>query len=184
MPRPKLLRFPNNSKLRYFDMSSNQIEHLREDYFSSLTQLKYLNMSHNKIKYLTNKHFYFQTALTDLDLRNNRITRIADKLFYNLKVVDNIYISMANLSKEDKINIKSSINSDFKKYGRKVFGTEYYTATNLIVDDVGNDCELVLFYLTNFILLNFKTENDISVFWRTCSSFSFFEPKKYFNVSV
>ena len=78
---------------------------------------------------------------------------------------------MANLSIEDKCNIKNSINTKFKIYNRKLLGIEYYTATNLIVNDVSNDCELVLFYLENFILLNLKTENEITRFWGVCSTF-------------
>jgi Leucine-rich repeat (LRR) protein len=166
------IRFPKRSKLSYLDISSNKIEHLREDLFVSLVQLRYLNISNNRIKFLKNEHFYYQTGLLDLDLRKNNITKIADKLFFGLKSIINIYISMANLSIEDKCNIKNSINSNFKKINRKILGIEYYTSTNLIAGDVKNGyCELFLFYLNNFILLDFKTENDITSFWGVCSTY-------------
>ena len=83
----KQIRFKNLLRLKYLDLSYNEVSTLDSDSFADLLKLEYLDMSHNQITYVDEETFVFKTKsgplkyLRYLNLEHNFIASIGETLF-------------------------------------------------------------------------------------------------------
>ena len=186
--------FNNFNHLEILRLDDNKIEELDESMFHSLFKLKYLNLGSNCLRCVKTHFFSKLFNLIDLDLSNNNLLIIEpysmtsmDKLkniylngnnnlnlneqsLIGLKSIENIYIDYEILVNEtNKLRLINSI--DFvitRVIMRKTYFKSIYITSNFTSPNVLDECFSILFFSKHNIFLNFKTEYDLTEFFRKC----------------
>jgi Leucine-rich repeat (LRR) protein len=87
------------SRLEYFDLEVNEIEHLEVDVFLGLFNLKHIYFKGNKLPYLHPDLFAGLPHLEDLELAYNPDIQIpTDRHFINSHSLSSLYISLCIVS--------------------------------------------------------------------------------------
>jgi Leucine-rich repeat (LRR) protein len=94
-------------KLKSVDLSSNFLEELHPDEFSSAVGLKELKISNNQLRYIGEKTFKNLGNLVHLDLSVNRINMLATNTISSLTNLETLYLHNNQLTVLD-VNLFSS----------------------------------------------------------------------------
>ncbi|XP_034942131.1 chaoptin-like [Chelonus insularis] len=104
------LSINNNSSLKHFDLSYNQLQIINKTTFQHFPQLEFLDLSFNLIKSIETQAFQHFRGLNFLKLNNNYLTSFVQSISAVSLKLDNNFITSLDLLKVNDLKTQSRLN--------------------------------------------------------------------------
>lgn len=159
------------SSLKFFNLSSNQIEIIQSNIFDSLFKLVTLDLSWNRIKFIHSFALDHLLNLRNLHLEENDQNLLieSNSSFSRLDSIQNIFLSKSILNYE---NVKIFLNLFEQKaqsqLNKNVLGISFYKSLFLSSKYPKYDCNLTLYFISRNVHFNFKTETEMFDYFNEC----------------